>query len=135
MTEIDDPARIPELVSRAFAATSGSPGPVVIALPEDMLTERIVAVDAPAFEPVETSPGAAEMEHLLRLILTAERLLADRRRQSVVGGGRVAATFAEVCLAGGNNLSATHLSTRCTPATPGNLAMGQTLNWWPAPNG
>ncbi len=39
-TEIDDPARIPEIVSRAFhVATSGRPGPVVIALPEDMLTE------------------------------------------------------------------------------------------------
>ena len=83
VTEIDDPARIPELVSRAFyTATSGRPGPVVIALPEDMLTERVVAVDAPAFEPVETSPGAAEMEHLLRLILTAERLLV------LVGGSR-----------------------------------------------
>ena len=42
-TEIDDPARIPEIVSRAFhVATNGRPGPVVIALPEDMLTERAV---------------------------------------------------------------------------------------------
>src|SRR6202021_3061129 len=39
-TEIDDPARIPELVPRAFyVATSGRPGPVVMALPEDMLVE------------------------------------------------------------------------------------------------
>src|SRR5438046_5977320 len=44
-TEIDDPARIPELVSRAFhMAANGRPGPVVVALPEDMLSER-VAVD------------------------------------------------------------------------------------------
>ena len=57
-TEIDDPARIPELVARAFyTATSGRPGPVVIALPEDMLTERVVVPNAPAFEPVETWPG------------------------------------------------------------------------------
>src|SRR5919197_5764112 len=37
-TEIDDPARIPEIVSRAFyTACNGRPGPVVVALPEDML--------------------------------------------------------------------------------------------------
>ncbi len=40
-TEIDDPTRIPEIVSRAFhIACNGRPGPVVMALPEDMLTER-----------------------------------------------------------------------------------------------
>src|SRR5919198_3389641 len=54
-TEIDDPARVPEIVARAFyTATSGRPGPVVIALPEDMLTERVDLPNAPAFEPVET---------------------------------------------------------------------------------
>ena len=41
-TEIDDPARIPELVARAFhTACNGRPGPVVIALPEDMLTQSV----------------------------------------------------------------------------------------------
>src|SRR5215218_5338976 len=54
VTEIDDPARIPEVISRAFyAATNGRPGPVVIALPEDMQTERLAIADAPPFEPVE----------------------------------------------------------------------------------
>src|SRR5450432_2769274 len=43
-TEIDDPARVPEIVSRAFyVAANGRPGPVVVALPEDMLIERVAA--------------------------------------------------------------------------------------------
>src|SRR4051812_7882579 len=42
VTEIDDANRIPEIISHAFyAATNGRPGPVVIALPEDMQTERV----------------------------------------------------------------------------------------------
>src|SRR6476619_2113741 len=73
-TEIDDPTRIPELISRAFyTATSGRPGPVVIALPEDMLVERIAVPDAPAFEPVETWPGATDMSRLQKLLWAAER--------------------------------------------------------------
>src|ERR1700720_2840679 len=57
-TEIDDPARIPELVSRAFSvAMSGRPGPVVVALPEDMLSESLAFPTAPACEPIETSPS------------------------------------------------------------------------------
>jgi acetolactate synthase-1/2/3 large subunit len=76
VTEIDDPARIPELVSRAFyTATSGRPGPVVIALPEDMLSESVVTADAPAFEPVETAPGADAMGKLRALLVAAERPL------------------------------------------------------------
>jgi acetolactate synthase I/II/III large subunit len=74
VTEIDDPARIPELVSRAFyTATNGRPGPVVIALPEDMLAERVEVADAPAFAPIETSPGAAEMEQLQALLHGAQK--------------------------------------------------------------
>ena len=83
VTEIDDAARVPEIVSRAFyTATSGRPGPVVIALPEDMLRERIVARDAPPWEPVETSPGAAEMRQLEMLLRSAARPFV------IVGGSR-----------------------------------------------
>jgi acetolactate synthase-1/2/3 large subunit len=81
--EIDDPGRIGEIVSRAFyTATSGRPGPVVIGLPEDMLVERTAAPNAPCFEPVETSPGAAEMKKVEELLVAAERPLA------VIGGSR-----------------------------------------------
>jgi acetolactate synthase-1/2/3 large subunit len=82
-TEIDDPARLPEIVSRAFyTATSGRPGPVVIGLPQDMLTERITAPTPLPFEPVETWPGAPEMAELARLIAAAERPLL------ILGGSR-----------------------------------------------
>ena len=82
-TEIDDPARIPELVSRAFyTATNGRPGPVVIALPEDMLTERATVPDAPAFEVVETWPGLGDMARLQKLLWSA------RRPVMLLGGSR-----------------------------------------------
>jgi acetolactate synthase I/II/III large subunit len=82
-TEIDDPARIPELVSRAFhTACNGRPGPVVIALPEDMLIERAVVPDASAFEPVETWPGLTDMSRLQKLLWAAKRPIV------LVGGSR-----------------------------------------------
>jgi len=82
-TEIDDPARIPELISRAFhVATSGRPGPVVIALPEDMLVETAIAPDAPAFRQVETHPGLTLMAELQKRLWAAERPIV------IVGGSR-----------------------------------------------
>jgi acetolactate synthase-1/2/3 large subunit len=82
-TEIDDPARIPELVSRAFhTACNGRPGPVVMALPEDMLTERVAVEDAPPFEPVETWPGLTDMSRLQKMLWAAERPVA------ILGGSR-----------------------------------------------
>ena len=82
-TEIDDPARVPELVSRAFyAATSGRPGPVVMAMPEDMLVERIEAPNAPVFEPVEMWPGATDMMKLQKMLWAAQRPIV------LLGGSR-----------------------------------------------
>jgi acetolactate synthase I/II/III large subunit len=82
-TEIDDPARIPELVSRAFhTACNGRPGPVVIALPEDMLTERVAVPDAAGFEPVETWPGLTDMSRLQKLLWAAKKPVV------LVGGSR-----------------------------------------------
>ncbi len=82
-TEIDDPSRIPEIISRAFhTACNGRPGPVVIALPEDMLRERVAVSDATAFQPVEISPGAADMSRLHELLSAAKRPVA------LVGGSR-----------------------------------------------
>jgi acetolactate synthase-1/2/3 large subunit len=82
-TEIDDPARIPEVISRAFhTACQGRPGPVVIALPEDMLVERAIVSDARAFEPVETWPGLTDMSRLQKL------LWASKRPVAIIGGSR-----------------------------------------------
>ncbi len=82
-TEIDDPARVPEIVSRAFyTAANGRPGPVVVAIPEDMLVERIAVADALPFTPVETSPGPAEMQKF------AELLGAARAPIVLLGGSR-----------------------------------------------
>jgi acetolactate synthase-1/2/3 large subunit len=82
-TEIDDPARVPEIVSRAFhTACQGRPGPVVIAVPEDVLMERAAVPDATAFEAAETYPGAAELSRLQSL------LSAARRPVALIGGSR-----------------------------------------------
>src|SRR3954462_11895149 len=93
VTEIDDPARIPELVSRAFyAATSGRPGPVVASLPEDMLTERVAVPDAPAFEPVEIWPGQADMAKLQKMLWAAKQPV-------ILAGGSRWSEAARDCLA------------------------------------
>jgi acetolactate synthase I/II/III large subunit len=80
-TEIDDPSRIPEIVSRAFhTACNGRPGPVVIALPEDMLRDRVSVTDAAAFAPVENWPGADDINRL-------QKLLGEAKRPVVLIGG------------------------------------------------
>ena len=57
--QIDDPARIPEYVNRAFrTATSGRAGPVVLALPEDMQTDRAEIEDGAAYEELQASPAS-----------------------------------------------------------------------------
>ncbi len=80
-TEIDNAARIPEIVARAFhVATSGRPGPVVIGLPEDMLRELAQVPDAPAFRVQEIHPGLAQMADLQK------RLWAAKSPVMVLGG-------------------------------------------------
>src|SRR3954470_5750516 len=67
--EIDRPERIPELVARAFAtAVAGRPGPVVLSLPEDVLSGLTDAADAQPAPRVAASPGAAEMARMRALV-------------------------------------------------------------------
>ena len=82
-TEIEDAGRIPEIVSRAVhLATSGRPGPIVIALPEDMLVDTSDAADGLPALPVEANPGAEQMAALHKLLSQAERPFV------VLGGSR-----------------------------------------------
>ena len=79
--QIDRAERIPEYVAHAYRlAMSGRPGPVVLALPEDMLTTRADVADAPFVEAISATPAAADVR-------TTEALLRDARRPLVLAGG------------------------------------------------
>jgi acetolactate synthase-1/2/3 large subunit len=82
VAEIDDPARIPEFVHRAFAtAMTGRPGPVVLALPEDMLAQTATVADGRACRPVEAAPSAEDLDQLRHLLERAARPFV------ILGGG------------------------------------------------
>ncbi len=79
--QVDSAARLPEYISRAFhVATSGRPGPVVLALPEDMLTETACVADAAPYQRVQASPSAADLQAL------HQRLAAAKRPFLMIGG-------------------------------------------------
>lgn len=74
VAQIDMAERVPELLNQAFqVATSGRPGPVVLALPEDMLRDRCTAALAGPYRPVRAHPGVADLGELRRLLMLAER--------------------------------------------------------------
>ena len=74
VAQIDMAERVPELINQAFQiATSGRPGPVVLALPEDMLRDRRAAAMVGPYRPVRAHPGAADLAELCRLLAAAER--------------------------------------------------------------
>ena len=71
--EIDDPTRVPEMVARAFqTAMNGRPGPVVLALPEDMLRERVTVADAPPAKAIESVGDVGAIGQLLGLLEQAK---------------------------------------------------------------
>ena len=82
VAQIDRTERIPEYVSHAFhTATSGRPGPVLLALPEDMLFAQAAVADAPHFRTARAAPSPADMKELERLLAGAKRPLL------LIGGG------------------------------------------------
>jgi len=79
---IDDPKRIPEYVSRAFAtAMNGRPGPVVVVLPEDMLTRPVQASPLPRLEAVEAWSDPGSLRTLREMLLQSTKPLV------IAGGG------------------------------------------------
>jgi acetolactate synthase-1/2/3 large subunit len=82
VAQIDRADRIPEYIARAFqVATSGRPGPVVLALPEDMLIAQAEVADTRRYQPVQASPSAAQIDTLRSMLLEAKKPLL------LLGGG------------------------------------------------
>jgi acetolactate synthase I/II/III large subunit len=81
VAEVHDANRLPEYVSRAFhTAMQGRPGPVVLALPEDMLTARTAQAVMPKAQPAQTVPTADAMDAL------RSRLVAAKQPLVIAGG-------------------------------------------------
>src|SRR5947199_336540 len=82
LTALDALYDVPELLHRAFmTATSGRPGPVVLSLPEDMLTDRAGVPDAKPWRRVEAAPAPEALAELHRLLQGAQRPFV------ILGGG------------------------------------------------
>ena len=81
VAQIDRAERIPEYLARAFqVATSGRPGPVVLALPEDMLVATAEVADTRRYQPVQASPSLDQIERL-------RTMLAESRKPLLLLGG------------------------------------------------
>ena len=82
VAQIDRVERIPEYVARAFqVASSGRPGPVVLALPEDMLVEKVRVEDSERVKRVTHQPSMQSMQEVRSLLELSERPLV------ILGGG------------------------------------------------
>jgi acetolactate synthase-1/2/3 large subunit len=82
VAQIDRVERIPEYVSHAFhTAMAGRPGPVVLALPEDMLFSDAAVADVERHHVVRAAPAPADMAALKKLLEGAKQPLA------ILGGG------------------------------------------------
>jgi acetolactate synthase-1/2/3 large subunit len=90
--QADDARGLPELLAHAFAvAAAGRPGPVLVALPEDVLAEVVDVPDATPAWPAPPRPAAEDLQRLRALLAGAERPLA------IVGeGGWTEQTGADV---------------------------------------
>lgn len=82
VAQIDRADRIPEYMARAFqVATSGRPGPVVLALPEDMLVATAEVADTRPYQPSHGAPAGAQIASLRAMLMEAQRPVV------LLGGG------------------------------------------------
>jgi acetolactate synthase-1/2/3 large subunit len=82
VAQIDRTERIPEYVSHAFhTAMAGRPGPVLLALPEDMLFADAAVADVPRYKTVRPAPSAADLSEMQGMLQAAERPFV------ILGGG------------------------------------------------
>ena len=83
VTQIDDANRIPELMAHAFdVATSGRPGPVVVAISEEMQKAMAVVPDLPPAQVLPPHPAPDAVPRMMAMLRKATRPLA------VLGGSR-----------------------------------------------
>ncbi|MEB0138645.1 MULTISPECIES: thiamine pyrophosphate-binding protein [unclassified Undibacterium] len=76
VAQIDRADRIPEYLARAFqVATSGRPGPVVLALPEDMLDQRAQASTMRRYHPVQAHAAPQQLAQFHNMLAVAQRPL------------------------------------------------------------
>lgn len=105
VAQIDRAERIPEYLARAFqVATSGRPGPVVLALPEDMLIALATVADTRAYQPVQASPSGSQIGQL-------RAMLAEAKQPLLLLGG--ATWTAQACLDVQRFAEANHLPVAC----------------------
>jgi acetolactate synthase-1/2/3 large subunit len=74
VAQIDRTDRIPEYIARAFAvATSGRPGPVVLALPEDTLWGQAAVKDTPRYHKLHATPGKQDIAQIKSMLAQAKK--------------------------------------------------------------
>ena len=116
VAQIDDAARIPEFIARAYrTALSGRPGPVVLALPEDMLRDELKAPNQlpPKAKPADSAPSLQSLKQLEELLSKAERPFL------IIGGGGWSQTAREaVTRFAENNAVPVGVSFRCQDYFP-----------------
>jgi acetolactate synthase-1/2/3 large subunit len=92
VVEVSDPGRLPEAMTRAWhAAVDGTPGPVVVSMPEDMLEEMVEPVDVRPYRRTRTHPDPEAVDD-------AAALLADAARPVIIAGGALASEAGRAAL-------------------------------------